>query len=192
MNFYWVGLDLGQAADFTALAVLEAVSAEGAERELHLRYLERYPLRTPYTTVAEGVVALVEQLRKLTVLREEPDLLVDNTGVGRAVTDVLRDKGLHFKAITLTGGSQVMRGKAGEYRVPKADVVDALVVPFQSGALKVAAGLKLWSTLRAELLNFRRKVNPATAHASYEHWRESDHDDLVLAAALAAWGAQRF
>jgi hypothetical protein len=26
-----------------------------------------------------------------------------------------------------------------------------------------------------------------TAHDSYEHWREGDHDDLVLAAALACW-----
>jgi hypothetical protein len=127
---FYVGLDLGQAADFTALAVLEAVSAEAVsaeevERELHLRHLERYPLRTPYTAVADGAVALVEKLRDLTLLREEPDLLVDNTGVGRAVTDVLRDKGLRFKSITLTGGSQVMRGDAGQYRVPKADVVDA-------------------------------------------------------------------
>jgi len=192
MSFYWVGLDLGQAADFTALAVLEAVSAEGAERELHLRHLERYPLRTAYTTVAGNVAALLGKLRNLSMSGEEPELLVDNTGVGRAVTDILRERGLRFKTVTLTGGSQVTRGELGEWRVPKADVVDALVVPFQSGALKVAAGLKLWSTLRAELLNFRRKVNPATAHASYEHWRESDHDDLVLAAALAAWGAQRF
>jgi hypothetical protein len=46
--------------------------------------------------------------------------------------------------------------------------------------------------LRTELLNFRRKISPATAHASYEHRKESDHDDLALAAALAAWGAQRF
>jgi hypothetical protein len=191
MSFY-VGLDLGQAADFTALAVFEAMSAEDVERELHLRHLERYPLRTPYMAVAEGVVALVKKLRDLTPSGVEPDLLVDNTGVGRAVTEVLRGKGLRFKAVTLTGGSQVVRGDAGEYRVPKADVVDSLVVPFQAGTLKVARGLELWPTLRTELLNFRRKVNPATAHASYEHWRESDHDDLVLAAALAAWGAQRF
>ena len=189
MSFY-VGLDLGQAADFTALAVLEAVSAEEVECELHLRHLERYPLRTPYTAVAEDVVALVEQLRDITVSRAEPDLLVDNTGVGRAVTDVLRDKDLRFKAITLTGGSQVTRGDAGEYRVPKADVVDALVVAFQAGTLKVAGGLQLWPTLRTELLNFRRKISPATAHASYEHWREGDHDDLVLAAALAAWAGR--
>ncbi len=43
--------------------------------------------------------------------------------------------------------------------------------------------------LREELLNFRRKQNVRTAHISYEHWRESDHDDLVLAAALACWKA---
>jgi hypothetical protein len=189
---FYIGLDLGQAADFTALAVLEAVSAEEVKRELHLRHLERYPLRTPYTAVADGVVALVKRLRNLAPLGDDPDLLVDNTGVGRAVTDVLRDKGLSFKAITLTGGSQMIRGDAGEYRVPKADVVDALVVPFQAGTLKVARGLELWSTLRTELLNFRRKINLATAHASYEHWRETEHDDLVLAAALAAWGARRF
>jgi hypothetical protein len=189
---FHIGLDLGQAADFTALAVLELVNTEKGERGLHLRHLERYPLRTPYTAVAGNVVALVAKLRHLALSGDAPDLLVDNTGVGRAVTDVLRDKGLRFKAVTLTGGSQVTRGDAREYRVPKADVVDALVVPFQAGTLKVARGLELWATLRTELLNFRRKITPATAHASYEHWRESDHDDLVLAAALAAWGAQRF
>ena len=192
---YYVGLDLGQAADYTALAVLEVpteIEAGAAPRRLRLRHLERYPLRTPYTRIAEGVAGLVGRLRDVSMGREAPELLVDNTGVGRAVTDVLRDRSLTFRAITLTGGSQVTRGTAGEWRVPKADAVDALVVPFQNETLKVAAGLGLWPTLRTELLNFRRKINPATAHASYEHWRETDHDDLVLAAALAAWGAGRF
>ena len=45
----------------------------------------------------------------------------------------------------------------------------------------------LWGALKEELLNFRRKINLKTAHDSYEHWRESDHDDLVLATALACW-----
>jgi hypothetical protein len=47
--------------------------------------------------------------------------------------------------------------------------------------------MELWPALKKELLNFRRKINLKTAHDSYEHWRESDHDDLVLAAALACW-----
>jgi hypothetical protein len=38
----YVGLDLGQAADFTVLAVLKLANSEEGERELHLRHLERY------------------------------------------------------------------------------------------------------------------------------------------------------
>jgi hypothetical protein len=54
--------------------------------------------------------------------------------------------------------------------------------------LKVAEGLELWPTLRDELKNFRRKASESrTGRDPYEHWRESDHDDLVLAAALACW-----
>ena len=202
---YYIGLDLGQSADFTALAVVQSeneINGKGtSKKRLRLRHLERYPLRTPYTNIADGVAALMRSPAltadeynpaRRRVSKSKLELLVDSTGVGRAVTDLLKSRGLRFKAVTLTGGSQVMRGDAGEYRVPKADVVDALVVPFQARTLKVAQGLVFWPTLRTELLNFRRKINPATAHASYEHWRESDHDDLVLAAALAAWGAQRF
>jgi hypothetical protein len=44
--------------------------------------------------------------------------------------------------------------------------------------------------LRAELLNFRVKINLASGHDSYEAWREGDHDDLVLAAAMAVWSAR--
>jgi hypothetical protein len=70
--------------------------------------------------------------------------------------------------------------------------VDSVVeVPFHTGALKVAEGLELWPALRKELLAFRRKINLKTAYDSYEHWRDSDHDDLVLAVALACWWARR-
>jgi hypothetical protein len=83
----------------------------------------------------------------------------------------------------------VNRTGTREYSVPKQDLVSALEVPFHKGTLKVAKGLTGWPKLREELLNFRRKQNKTTAHISYEHWRESDHDDLVLAAALACWKA---
>ena len=28
-----------------------------------------------------------------------------------------------------------------------------------------------------------------SSRVSFEHWRDSDHDDLVLAVAMACWGA---
>ena len=80
--------------------------------------------------------------------------------------------------------------------MPKRDLVAALVVIFQAGRLKIAKDLKQARTLRDELLNFKVKIDTRTAHDSYAAWREGQHDDLVLSAALAAWyadkaGAQR-
>jgi hypothetical protein len=63
---------------------------------------------------------------------------VDNTGVGRAVTDLLKAKGLKFIAVTITGGNEVHASSARAYRVPKRDLVSALEVPFHTGTLKVA------------------------------------------------------
>jgi hypothetical protein len=41
--------------------------------------------------------------------------------------------------------------------------------------------------LLTELENFRVKINVNTGHETYEAWREREHDDLVLATALACW-----
>lgn len=198
MSFY-VGLDLGQSNDYTALAVVEKVGQDHGDPDLHLRHLERYPLRMPYPDMVSRVAALV-RAPALTSPRidrqlgrrilDEPELLVDATGVGRPVVDLFRERGLRYKAITITGGNQVTRVSGG-YGVPKRDLIGALEVPFHSGRLKVAAGLHLWETLRKELQSFRRKISLTTGNDTYEHWRESDHDDLVLAAALACWGAER-
>lgn len=196
MSFY-VGLDLGQSNDYTALAVVEKVG-DAKDPDLHLRHLERYPLRTPYPTMVDRVEALVKNPKLATTrpdwssrrVLEEPDLLVDATGVGRPVVDLFRERGLRHEAITITGGNKVTSDDGG-YGVPKRDLIGALEVPFHSGRLKVAAGLHLWGTLRGELQSFRRKVSLTTGNDTYEHWRESDHDDLVLAAALACWGATR-
>jgi hypothetical protein len=197
---FYVGLDLGQSADYTALAVVQVVKEvnEGKISSfLHLVHLERYPLRTPYTTIADGVAALMrsEELNgyeydpsRRRTARVRTELLVDKTGVGAGVTDLLKAKGLRFTPITIHGGEK-SHSERGAHNVPKKDLVAALEVPLDTAAFKVAEGLELWPTLKEELLNFRRKQNQKTAHISFEHWRESDHDDLVLACAMACWGA---
>src|SRR5215208_5017487 len=202
---FCVGLDLGQSNDYTALAVVEKVGREGDhhghhdDHLLHLRHLERYELRTPYPTMVSCVAQLVSdpQLRRTHFdwrmgrdVLDEPELLVDATGVGRPVVDLFKERGLRYTAITITGGNKVT-SVAGGYGVPKRDLIGALEVPFHSGRLKVAAGLRLWETLRSELQTFRRKVSLTRGMDTYEHWRKGDHDDLVLAAARACWGAER-
>src|SRR5215213_10920398 len=108
MSFY-VGLDLGQSNDFTALAIVEA-----AGTDLHLRHLERYPLRTPYPEIADGVARLVRE--PLLSQRSKPELIVDETGVGKAVTDMLRERKLTFRPVTITGGDAVRAGTTREDR----------------------------------------------------------------------------
>jgi hypothetical protein len=102
---------------------------------------------------------------------------------GLRVTDILKERGLRLTGVVIHGGESSHRSD-GAYHVPKKDVVAALEVPFDAERLKVAQGLELWGVLKEELQNFRRKQNPKTSHVSFEHWRETDHDDLVLAAAL--------
>jgi hypothetical protein len=199
---YYVGLDLGQSADYTALAVVQTVHTHDASTgkqgmDLHLRHLERYPLKTPYTIIADHVCDLLhgppftsDEFDGWRHTKPSVQLIVDKTGVGVAVTDLLKERHLNYIGVTITGlGQKVNRNGVREYSVPKMDLVAALEVPLHKGTLKVAKGLELWPALREELLNFRRKQNTRTAHISYEHWRESDHDDLVLAAALACWKA---
>jgi hypothetical protein len=57
--------------------------------------------------------------------------------------------------------------------------------------MEPAPGLALAPVLTEELSRFKMKFNAATAHDSYAAWREGDHDDLVLATALAAWWGSR-
>ena len=184
---YFVGLDLGRARDFTAICVAEKVTCEDTRNyELHIRHLERFR-DVLYPDVTERVQTLMEA----PALGSRPALTVDATGVGAAVVDMLRESGLTFDAVTITGGDTESYQGGYAWRVPKRDLVGGLQVLLQSGRLKIASSLEHAETLRSELLNFRVKVNISTGHDSYEAWREGDHDDLVLAAALAAWNAHK-
>jgi len=188
MYNFFLGLDLGQAQDYTALAVVERKEFryEAKPCEYHIRHLERPKLGTPYPAIVEKVQDLMQSPQLL----NRTALVVDATGVGRPVVDLFRKAGLRPVAITITGGNTVTVGGGG-YHVPKRDLVSTLQVLFQSGRLKVAGGLKLAPVLVEELLNFKVKINVKTAHDSYEAWREGIHDDLVLAVALACWYGER-
>jgi hypothetical protein len=158
-----------------------------AHPPLYLRHLERFELGTKYTEIVARVrrILLRDPIRRRLVRTR---LLVDKTGVGAAVVDSFKQAGVNPISITIHGGSAVTWDEDfTEARVPKRDLVAAVQTLLQNERLKVAESLELAPTLKKELLNFRVKIRPETAHDSYEHWREGDHDDLVLATALACW-----
>jgi hypothetical protein len=190
---FTMGLDLGQAQDYTAVSIVETIEAprtddgRRGERTFHVRHLERFALRTTYPTMVARVAEMLHSER----LKGSTDLVVDGTGCGVPVMDLLRDARLSPVAVTITGGDAESRGDRGEYRVPKRDLVGVMQVLLQAGRLKIAAELPEAPILQAELLNFQVKINLDTAHDSYGAWREGTHDDLVLSVALACWWALR-
>lgn len=156
--------------------------------EYHVRHLERPPLGTRYPVI----VARVRTLLAMPPLDSQTPLVVDRTGVGVAVTDLFDASGLRPHAITITGGDEIIRDGPYHTKVPKRELVGNLVAVFQTGRLKIAAGLAEGEALVNELVNFKVKVNLATGHDSYEAWRESVHDDLVLAVAMACWHGEKW
>jgi hypothetical protein len=106
---YSVGVDLGQANDFTAIAVLEKTIAppetamfppvgESPSNRLvegravyDLVFLKRPKLGTPYDTIAKRVADLICELEPQGAFGElgQVTLSVDGTGVGRGVVDML-------------------------------------------------------------------------------------------------------
>lgn len=188
---YFVGLDLGQVRDYSAVAVL-AVNKVRSEcglkvtvdtsRRAELVHLSRWPLGTSYPSVVEGMAKLMPSLPGSPLA---PILLVDATGVGRPVVDLLRRAGLKPIAVTITGGANVT-GDGSDYRLPKRDMVSALQVALQAGELKIAAGMAETEHLVNELQNFKLK-HTAAGNETFEALRESIHDDLVFATGLANW-----
>ncbi|MFZ2414964.1 MAG: hypothetical protein WAW33_03150 [Minisyncoccia bacterium] len=181
---FYIGLDLGQASDYTALNVMQEVAGK-AGNIYHVRRLERIRGES-YPNIAKKVNAIMNS----PALRGHAGLVVDQTGVGAPVVDLLRQAGLKPVAVSIHGGDATTR-EGANWKVPKRDLVGTLQVLLQSGRFKVSDKLKLGPILQAEMLNFKVKIDPVTAHDSYSAWRDNEHDDLVLSAALAAWWAER-
>ena len=187
MNTFYLGLDLGQAQDPTALAAVERLETlSGTKARYHVRHLERAPLGTPYT----GIISRISALLGHDPLCGRTRLVVDATGVGAPVVDLLVQARTSPVAVTITAGETMSRDGAA-YRVPKRDLVGVLQVLLQSRRLKIADAIPEARLLVQEMLAFRAKIT-TNAHDMYGAWREGAHDDLVLAVALACWYGEQY
>jgi hypothetical protein len=176
---YTIGLDLGQAHDPSALVTLE--HHDGRSDAVDIR---RWPLGTPYTQIVIDVAAI----RTLPALVDMP-LVVDGTGVGRGVVDLFRANGAKkIVPVLITAGAHAHQDEYGYWLVPKKELVGAVQIGLQSRTLKIAPSLPEAKTLLHELTQFQAKITDA-ANVVTGAWREGQHDDLVLALALALWHA---
>jgi hypothetical protein len=196
-KYLFAGLDLGQAKDFSALAIIECVRTitnEGEKDEitaLNCIHLQRWQLRTPYPAIVADVVRMINNLDPFLYPKEKTTLAIDATGVGAPVVDLFKREQIHatLKPIQIVGGANVSE-EFGMTRVPKRDLVSVVQVGLQNRTFKIASSLPEADILSRELQNFTVKITDS-ANDVYGAWREGTHDDLVLAVALALWCANR-
>jgi hypothetical protein len=179
---FYVGLDLGQRRDHSAIAVVQKMFDR-----LLVRHLERVPLGTPYTAVVSRMREIVQHPQ----LRGQCALVVDGTGIGAPVVDALRAArlGCELCAVTITGGEHEHRHD-GLWSVPKRDLIAGLQVLLERGELRIANALLEAGSLVRELLDMRiTMAGNGRVRLGADGFGE--HDDLVIAVALSCWRARR-
>jgi hypothetical protein len=190
---YYVGLDLGQSRDHSALAVVERAEVfldemdwvtyeQRRARRFRVRYLERVRLGTPYPDVREVV--------RWPALVGRCTLVMDATGVGAPVLDLLRraNLGCGIAPVILTGGEREPNA-GGVWHVPKRDLITGLRVMLDRRELGLPAKLAASKTLARELAEMEERMS-SRGGVSFAAQREGQHDDLVIASALACWRAR--
>jgi hypothetical protein len=174
---FYVGVDLGQSRDSTAIAIVQIVG-----EQYRLGHLERVPLGTPYPSIIGRVSDLMRRLPGAM-------LAIDATGVGRPVCDMFSHAGVHFTGVIITGGTEESSPGNGYRHVPKVTLISHVQSLLHAGELKIRADLPEAAVLVRELQDFRVNFS-ATGHMSFSA-REGRHDDLVLALAIAVWLGRR-
>jgi len=194
----FIGVDIGQKRDPTAVAVVEAFKERVGDGwpvyTFETRHLERLPLNTDYPSVASRIVEIAERIRarQLPVNLKPPriTIIVDATGVGAPVVDLLRQR-LYGTSITLTEATFThgdrLNGKTGQAKmsVGKAYLVSRMQALFQTGRIKLPKGHSEAAALTDELMNYEIKIDE-NANDRYGAFKTGKHDDLVTALGLSA------
>ncbi|HEY3715135.1 MAG TPA: hypothetical protein VGL39_11465, partial [Jatrophihabitantaceae bacterium] len=129
---------------------------EGGRPEFHVQWLRRLR-HVPYTVVADEIAAM-SMWPALIGVR----FVVDATGVGRAVVDLLRERVPHVEAVTITSGREVTIAPVPhEHGVPKRDLASAMEVALSARRLRVPDKLPEGRALAAELQDFGWTISAA-------------------------------
>ncbi|MFC2094971.1 hypothetical protein ACFLSW_00830 [Candidatus Bipolaricaulota bacterium] len=203
-----IGVDLGKLQDHTAIVIAEGQVRSGSEEHVVIRSIERKRLGTDYKAIARRLADINE---KLACLASEdnsrrkahrvlggslppvkgPTFYIDVTGLGGPFCDFLMGESPELKvvAVSITAGDRVSewnsRGKYSVIHVGKSALVHRLQLLLGTERIHLADTPEA-KLLVEELKVFQVSVNESTSHGSYGAVSGA-HDDLVIAAALAAW-----
>lgn len=210
---YIVSVDLAKKRDATAIQIYrdkpEVIpTIPGSPRRLKVvNYLElAYQRKIQQMNYLDQVRFIVDITNSVDISNNFT-LLVDGTGVGDPVVDIMRENGLNPIPIIFTSGGsineiaqpfgQVFGSSSStrlngmkvlkEIRVPKDTLVHAGMLVMQQKRLRTAYNLDHKEEFAMQLQRFVGKVNEKTKRVSYGNESDDIHDDFVVAFLMAAW-----
>lgn len=172
---YIISCDIAKSMDYAAICILQKGSAGYL-----LRSIGRLPRGTEYTKTAEHLRDMVNA-PSLQLGGRMPILVIDGTGVGAVMEDILRAWRLPLVSVKIHGGNKTTMGP-GIIRVPKRELIRTLHAAYNTGRLKAPEDLAGWAPFVQEMQAFKVRINPKTGHDSYNG--EGEHDDLVCSVAM--------
>lgn len=183
-----LGFDPAQLFDFAALSALEVNYEPGQDATYRVVNLERRQ-RVSYP----DLVAWAADAPNTPIFREgttdAPKLVVDSTGVGIAVRDMLRQKNVPLVAIMTTAGNALSKDLDG-YHVGKARIYGKFFTVFDDGRIHINKEHPYFAQLYNELKAFKSKLS-AAGNALFEA-ELGEHDDMITALALPVWYFEEF
>lgn len=191
-----VGVDLGKSVDSTAIGIMHhTIKGTGTGKADHttktwrqdsvqrfdLLHLQRLPLGMNYVAQAH---AIGELMQREPLKSAKAKLVIDQSGVGAGVVDLMEANGLRPIRLQITAGSEQTQ-EGNIFRVAKTILISKLEAAMHSKELHVAAALTEAESLRDELRDFQRHVTASGANT----WsaRSGKHDDIVLAVSYGIW-----
>jgi hypothetical protein len=198
INDFALGLDLGQARDYSALSIVQRTIKADPQRSgavvpdelkfappvYHLLHLQRWPLHSSYVEVCRDVKDLLHEV--FPGNEKKPYVVIDYVGPGRVVLDMFKENGILPIGIHTSGAGDTIKSIAGGYSAPKRDLVGVLTAAFQKGDIKIPPDLPNLKILLSELSTFKIKLTKSGSD-TFEHEKASQHDDTVMSLALAVY-----
>ncbi len=182
MRHFLLGFDPAQIRDFAALCAIE-VTAGRNDLIFKLVALERRQ-RLSYP----DLVLWVKSALGHPEFHKNTELVLDATGVGIAVRDLLIKAGIRPIAVTTTPGNSVTKVDKYNYHVGKAALIGKFLSAFDAGRFQMNPNLPIYPQFERELLAFKSEIT-ARGNAIFEAG-ENEHDDLISACALVTWWAE--
>lgn len=155
-DYYSIGVDLARVEDFTVITVLDGNGRQAYHERFNLISWERQ----------------IEAIKKVAATYPGR-VVIDSTGVGDPICEILRRSGVDLVTYHFTNQS-------------KEAAVDRLALLLEQGRLR----LMDLPTQTNELLAFEYELTPSRNVRMSAP--EGMHDDCVIALSLASWGLERY